>query len=422
VQLDVGAGHACAVFDDGRLKCWGSNNNGQLGLGDQDDRGDAPGEMGDQLSAVDLGKGRRVVQVSAGDQRTCAVLDDGTVKCWGYQPGGQSIGDEPGEMGDSLPALALPSKVKRIQRGMTHVCAILVDDTVRCWGSASWGQLGSGATTAQTPSAQLPPVDLGSGRTVKDLVLGTAHSCAILDDNTLKCWGFNDDGELGLGDTNIRGDAPGQMGPALPHVDLGAGRTAIGVAATRAPIIASIPDDHTCALLDDHTVKCWGSNAGDYTLGIGAPGDRGDAPGTMGNALPVVNLGTGRTAKAISAASSLFGSKVTCAILDTGAVKCWGTNDHGELGIGDYGPHGDTPADMGDGLPAVDLGVGRTAKSIVVGSGYGTMVTTCALLDDDRVKCWGSNDNGVLGLGDTQSRGAKPGDMGDALPYVDLGH
>ena len=115
----------------------------------------------------------------------------------------------------------------------------------------------------------------------------------------------------------------------------------------------------------------------------------------MGDALPAVDLGTGRTAKMISA-----GYAHTCAVLDDDSVKCWGRNNYGQLGFGDTSNRGDGPGEMGDNLDAVDLGTGRTAKMISAGD-----VHTCAVLDDDSVKCWGDNDYGQLGLGDTSNRG-----------------
>merc|ERR1712061_331803 len=106
----------------------------------------------------------------------------------------------------------------------------------------------------------------------------------------------------------------------------------------------------------------------------------------------------------------------TCALLDNGAVKCWGNNYRGELGLGDTTSRGANSGEMGDSLPEVDLGTDRTAASVVAGYGY-----TCALLDNGAVKCWGSGLKGRLGLGDTARRGDSSDEMGDSLPEVDLG-
>ncbi|HMQ27905.1 MAG TPA: carboxypeptidase regulatory-like domain-containing protein, partial [Acidimicrobiales bacterium] len=134
-----------------------------------------------------------------------------------------------------------------------------------------------------------------------------------------------------------------------------------------------------------------------------------------GDPPPAVDPGAGRPATAVSA-----GLNHTCALLDDATVKCWGNNGAGELGLGNTTLRGDGPNEMGDGLPAVDLGTGRTATAVTAGgrldgNGNGS---TCALLDDGSLKCWGANNSGQLGLGDTANRGDGPGEMGDALPAV----
>jgi len=124
-----------------------------------------------------------------------------------------------------------------------------------------------------------------------------------------------------------------------------------------------------------------------------------------------VDLGSGRTAKAIS-----LGGFSTCAILDNNSVKCWGDNYFGQLGLGDTDARGDGTNEMGDTLPAVDLGTGRTATAIQSGAYH-----TCAILDNGSVKCWGNNDSGQLGQGDTENRGDGANEMGTNLLAVQLG-
>jgi alpha-tubulin suppressor-like RCC1 family protein len=130
----------------------------------------------------------------------------------------------------------------------------------------------------------------------------------------------------------------------------------------------------------------------------------------MGDALAPVNLGAGKTAAAISATGSH-----TCALLNDGTIKCWGSNDSGQLGQGDAEDRGDEPREMGDALAPVDVGAGKIATSVSAAGGY-----TCALLNDGCAKCWGRNERGQLGLGDRANRGDEPGEMGDALPAVKL--
>jgi alpha-tubulin suppressor-like RCC1 family protein len=290
---------------------------------------------------------------------------------------------------------------KAISSAAGATCAILDNATVKCWGDNSGGSLGLGDSQARGDGPNemgdnLPIVSLGTGRTAKAITRGAYRTCAVLDNDTVKCWGLG--GNLGLGDLLSRGDGPNEMGDNLPIVPLGTGRTAKAIAAGYT---------HTCALLDDGSVKCWGTN-GYGQLGVGDTQDRGDQPGEMGDNLPFVNLGAGRTAKAISA--GLFAS---CAILDDDSIKCWGDDQQGQLGLGDTQSRGDAPNEMGSNLPVVSLGTGRTAKALVTGS-----YITCALLDNATVKCWGYGQQGWLGLGDLVSRGDGPNEMGNNLPAL----
>src|SRR3569623_1101895 len=118
----------------------------------------------------------------------------------------------------------------------------------------------------------LPVINLGAGRTALQFAAGFHHTCALLDTHQVKCWGANSYGQLGLGDTATRGDEAGEMGDALPVVNLGTGRTAISIAARGA---------HSCALLDNGKVKCWGEDSGALN-GLRDTDTRGDAPGVMG--------------------------------------------------------------------------------------------------------------------------------------------
>jgi len=365
VSVGAGRDHSCAVFEDGRLQCWGRNDFGQLGLGDTEDRGDEPGEMGDALPFVDLGDGVRAVAVTGGFKHTCALLDDGRVKCWGSNGSGElgqgdtdARGDEPGEMGDAL-----------------------------------------------------PPVELGDGRRAVEVDAGGARVCVVLDDGAVKCWGHSssESSALGRSDVSNIGDEPGHMGEALPEIDLGSDAHVVTISAG---------DNHTCAVLRGGGLKCWGQ--GSQTdpcpheptcvyprprfeggrLGYGDMERRGAGP-QMGDNLPLVDVGTTQRVVAVDAAAVH-----TCALLSTGHLKCWGAGGYNKLGDGGGLDLGDQPGEMGDALATVDLGVGGTVTAF----GCWT-VGCCARLDDDGVKCWGGNgpkdaDNDYL--------------TGDALPYVEL--
>ncbi|PNH01536.1 hypothetical protein TSOC_012572 [Tetrabaena socialis] len=128
----------------------------------------------------------------------------------------------------------------------------------------------------------------------------------------------------------------------------------------------------------------------------------------LGDALPYVNLGQGLTATSIAA-----GAAHTCAVLDNGALKCWGGNTYGQLGLGDTKSRGGSAADMGDALPSVDLGTGQQATAVTAG-----FWLTCVVTASSNLKCFGRG--GSLGIGDAFDRGGSADDMGDNLPFVSL--
>ena len=400
-RLSGGGSHTCAILNDDTLKCFGWGARGQLGYGDTDFRGDAAGEMGDNLPVVDLGTGKIAKQVVAGNDRTCAILDDDTLKCWGGNSYGKlgygdtdNRGDATGEMGDNLAAINLGTgkTAKQIAAGDDHTCAILNDDTLKCWGRNNNGELGYGDMNDRGDAAgemgdNLAAINLGTGKTAKQVTAGTSHTCAILDDHTVKCWGSGGSGRLGYGDTTSYSSPPSET------IDLGTGKTAKQIAAG---------DGHTCAILDDDTLKCWGTNHLGQ-LGIGST--------TSKSSPQEVNLGTGKKVKQIAA-----GQDFTCALLDSGKIKCWGYGYYGRLGYGDTTDRGDAAGEMGDNLPLVNLGTDKTVKELTVGHRHG-----CAVLNDDTVKCWGYGASGRLGSGDTNNRGDGANEMGDNLPVVSLG-
>ncbi len=415
-QVVGGVTHTCALLDSGRVKCWGANAHGELGLGDTIDRGRSSSELGDNLPAINLGTHRTALALAAGDFHTCALLDDGTVKCWGSNGNGElgvgatdSRGDFGGEMGDNLPAVDLGTgrTAVAITAGSHHSCALLDHGELKCWGANNHGELGQGDTEKRGNEPDemgdaLLPVDVGTGHTVRSVSAGDLQTCVVLDDRSLKCWGDGFRGELGLGDTSDRGDELDEMGDALPTIDVGTGRTVESVRADRW---------FTCALLDDHTVKCWGEND-QGQLGQGDTTVRGDDTDEMGDDLQAIDFGPGRTATTVET-----GGLHSCAILDDQSTRCWGYNSSGQLGVGDFDNRGDDSGEMGAALAPVDLGSGRTAVALGLGHDH-----TCAVLDDDGVACWGENTSGQLGQGSTaNNRGGSPGDMGAALPGAILG-
>jgi alpha-tubulin suppressor-like RCC1 family protein len=434
--VSANGNHTCARLIDGTVKCWGENNYGQLGLGDTVNRGDntaAGHQMGSQLAPVALGTGRYAVALSVGYWHSCAVLDDGTVKCWGDNQYGQlglgssvaTVGGQSGQMGDSLSAVNLGSSLKVVQvaAGYAHTCVLLQEGAIKCWGYNGEGQLGLGDTvnrglSASDMGSNLASLDLG-GWPASQISAGTDHTCAVLGNGSTKCWGNNIYGQLGQGDYTNRGDEPNEMGNNLVAIDLGTNHTAMQISAG---------GGFTCAILNDATVKCWGRND-DGILGTywcqDEEGDVGSCSnsnfptpvhgygvesGQMGDSLPTVNLGSGRTVKSLSAANSS-----TCALLDDGTLKCWGNNDYGQLGIGNTTAIGTSPGQMGEALIPVNLGSGVGITSFSSGNFH-----NCAVVTNNNLKCWGDNHFGELGLGDTNNRGDAANEMGASLANVSL--
>ena len=396
VAVSAGGGHTCALLDNGTVRCWGFGGAGRLGYNNTDDIGDneTPGSVG----PVDLG-GREALAVSTGAAHSCALLENGTVRCWGFGNAGRlgygnanSIGDN--ETPGSVGPVQLGGEAVAVSAADSHTCALLDDGNVRCWGFGGDGRLGYGNANSigdnELPSS-VGPVDLG--REAVAVSGGFAHTCALLDNGTVRCWGFGGNGRLGYGNSNSIGDneAPGSAGPVDTGSPHGAGATA-----------TSAGDDHSCALLDDGTVRCWGRGASGR-LGYGNTDNTGDneTPGSVGP----VDLG-GREAAAVST-----GAAHTCALLDDGTVRCWGSGSFGRLGYGNENSIGnnETPGSVAP----VDLG-GREAVAVSAGGGH-----TCALLDNGTVRCWGGGGAGQLGYGNTDDIGDNetPGSVGP----VDLG-
>jgi alpha-tubulin suppressor-like RCC1 family protein len=253
--LAAGSNFTCAILggaQDGAVRCWGGNSSGQLGLGNTAAVGDD--EPVASVPPVDLG-GHRATAIAAGGFHACAVLDDGALQCWGGNGTGELGRGNDANVGDAdSPGTHPPIRVGTgrtvtgIAAGLSTTCAILDTGGVRCWGYGGSGALGLGNDESvgddETP-ASVPPVALGAGRRAVGLALGAYHSCALLDDGSVRCWGPNGRGELGYGNTIPIGDAatPDQADPVKLDgraVELAAGGY------------------HTCVLLDRGTLQCWG--------------------------------------------------------------------------------------------------------------------------------------------------------------------
>ena len=407
--------HNCILTSSRQIKCFGRNNYGQLGYGDKITRGDGPNEMGNYLPFVNL-ENEMVVSVHSGVQHMCALLSSLDIKCWGRNNEGElgyedddDRGDNPNEMGSYLLNVDFGSEIviSQLTAGGYHSLIRTDNGMVKAWGDGYDGQLGSESSNSFGDNINemgnyLPFVDLGSGLTSSLIVAGGQHSCSFLDSGSLKCWGENGGGQLGQGHDNNIGDGSNEMGDNLSPIDF---------PSIVSPINFVICGFDFCAIISDSgELYLWGYNFSGQ-LGLGHGFSVGDEPNEMGEYLVSTYLGSGRTMVFVG-----LGSQHSCAILDNYLVKCFGDGDDGQLGYEDRDSHGKTQNQMGDYLLYVDLGSENTVYSLHLGDYH-----TCAVLQDNSYKCWGNNDYGQLGRGNTDSIGDESGEMGDYLNAVNLG-
>jgi alpha-tubulin suppressor-like RCC1 family protein len=366
-KIDAGNAATCAVLTGGVVRCWGANYEGMLGLGSlaRENLGDDehPGTVG----AVSLGEAATAVTV--GGRHACAVLTSGTARCWGSGDQGQLGVGGTGDTGDNeTPANANPvdlsgAAVKAISAGGEHTCAILSTDALRCWGGNDQGQLGVGDKSPRfVPTA----VDLGPGRTAKAVTASGDHTCAILDTGAVKCWGDGAWGVTGLG-SEADVTVPAQ-------VFLPVGRTAAAI---------DTSSNNTCLILDDDTARCWGigQSGKNGNLSSETIGDD-ELPGNE----PAIALGG-------AAAAISVGEATSCAQLTSGAVRCWGDGGFGEFGNGKAGGVGDneTPASV----PPVTPPAGQSIAALASGSEF-----RCFTAGDGTIRCTGYSASGQTGWPD----------------------
>ena len=380
----------CARFADGSIECWGSNFDGQLGYGNRLDVS-VPASVG----AVSVSRGRSptVSKLGGGRPQNCVVLSDGSAKCWGSNEYAQlgagnllAIGDD--ELPASVGPISITTRphvfVTSVVGGDLHTCALLSDGSVSCWGSGCCNGHDRPVTGSDLPSSVGPVILVDTpGITTLALAADGSHTCALLSDGSLTCWGRSDFGELGYGNTAAIGYGVEPVAAGRVSVTSTPGRVVTQVAAGYA---------HTCALLSDGSLKCWGWNLSGQ-LGSGDHQNIGDDE-LPASALDIrVTTTAGVTVKQVAA-----GGRHTCALLSDDTVKCWGDNSYGQLGYGNT--HlGDQSPSL---LPPVSITTlpGVRVEQLSLGDYH-----SCARLSDGSAKCWGMNHDGQLGTGDTSNVG-----------------
>ena len=370
-RVEAGVHHTCALIDGGSIVCWGRGEFGQLGYGNTNNVGLA--EYPSDIGPVPLPTG--VVKLDLGGQHTCGVFDDGALRCWGLNDRGQlgygnidNFGDD--EPLGTLPAISVPTAID-VEASERHTCARVGNGEVRCWGANDYGQLGYASLALEMLS---PGGPVAVGSSVSGLAGGYWHDCARLIDGGLRCWGRNTSGQLGLGTTANIGDdeAPNAAGIVQLIPPALPDNTEV--------VSVSLGGNHGCAVLGGGELMCWGAN-GSGQLGYGDLNTTGDddTPQTRNP----VDIG-GPVAEVVC------GANHTCARLEGGDVYCWGDNSVGQLGLGNVDNVGD------DELPTTvgPVQIGGQVVQMTAGGNH-----TCVLTTDAEVRCWGQNNFSQLGLG-----------------------
>ncbi len=375
-QLALGDNHSCAVFFDDTVRCWGDNGSGQLG---KDYNRVESSDVPLSIDGLPVGSGVVVKSLVAGVRHNCALFSDDRIFCWGSNGlGALGRADQENsyvpapvenlDLGDGV-------TITTIVAGGYHNCVLLSDNTIRCWGFNDYAQLGrdTGTERSSAVPAPLDNPDFGEGVSVTALAAGALYSCALVSDNSIHCWGDNIANQLGrYTEGNTLGTSPDTNPAPVEQFFPGSGVTVRELAAA---------SYHTCALLSDSTIQCWG-NDHDGELGRVT-----DSIASRMHPAPVtgLNLRAGTTVKHISA-----GGNHTCAFLSDDTVYCWGENDLGQLGRETAGETSNPEPGMVAGIPP-QSGIEITAFSAM---GYDH---ACVLLDDVSIHCWGSNAYGQLG-------------------------
>ena len=275
--ITLGAHHGCSITLAGAAQCWGHNDAAQLGDGSSTAGSAAPRRVAGVMTYSGL---------SAGASHTCGVTQAGDVYCWGANLRGQ-LGDGTTLVRSAPVRVAGAGTYRLVRAGAAHTCALDVDRLVRCWGDNRSGQLGDGTQTSQPLPAA---VQLRPSAIPVALAVGAQHSCVLLSDGRVLCWGSNRDGQLGVANAPLS---------TMPREVPGVRASAIGAG-----------DAHTCVVLRSGPVQCWGRDASGQ-LGLGD--QPRDSPGRL-TAIP-----GDEDVRAVVA-----GADHSCALTNGGWVWCWG--------------------------------------------------------------------------------------------------
>ena len=226
--IDAGWFDTCAITARGAVKCWGNNSYGQLGNN----------TTTSSLTPVQVhGLTRGAKAVSASYFHTCAITAKGAAKCWGNNSWGELGDNTANESARPVGVYGLNKRVKQISAGYTSTCAVTTKGAAKCWGSNLYGQLGDSSTTTTGK-----PVNVyGLGSDIKSVKAGGYHACALTTAGGVRCWGLNDEGQLGDNST------------------ISSLKPVVVATADKMRVITS-GFEHTCAMTAQRAITCWGYN------------------------------------------------------------------------------------------------------------------------------------------------------------------
>ncbi|HEX8630158.1 MAG TPA: hypothetical protein VF755_18525, partial [Catenuloplanes sp.] len=334
------------------------------------------GRTGDLSVKAEFGVGASTI--ATGDRHTCTLNFFGELWCWGANASGQ-LGVN-SAAADSLVPVRVTARAPlagrellQVDAGAAHTCVVDGDGEVYCWGENEYGQLGVGNTTDSRRPVRVP----GLNGIIK-VAAGATHTCALTSGGTVSCWGRNNAGQLGTNSLAPDVDTPQDVTTLTGIVDLAA------------------HESNTCAVKDNGTAWCWGSNEF---------GQLGDGSGSPRSRVPVAVDRSGVGNPQLGQID--VGRRHVCAVDDDGAGYCWGDDSAGQLGDG--GPL------SGSSVPVAVAAGGRVFSIVDLGTD-----TTCATDQSFNVSCWGENAVGQLGLGDTTDRGTPDTVAGGELAGLPL--
>lgn len=422
-NLALGASHSCALRDGTTLSCWGSNGAGQLGVGTVGYFSTEQRKVNTDIEAA---------MVSAGYNHSCMlrkgyvmpnsgngdsdILANGYVSCWGSNDNEQ-FNDSYYITYDYPETIEGVKDAAAVSAGGSHACALNGDGTVICWGNNSSNQLGRIIGDLGSTRATLV-ADITAAISVD---AGGSHTCAVLTDKTISCWGSNNTGQLGNGEGSENSSS------ARPVRVLGiADAAAVSAGAS-----------HSCALHENGSISCWGENG---PLGTDLESNSATASSDQINFTTQSGSATRRQHLSLAAEQPSLtrqidsyttvppppvftsepiavpdiedaiavsaGGSHTCALRRDSTVACWGSNRYGQLGNGDSGNDADTTHPVK--VAGIDDAIAVSAGSW----------NTCALHKDRSISCWGENywgESGWNARGRIQPTAVKVGNISDAI-------